>query len=98
MYAAIFTMGKKHNAEVELKMHMRDHIQFERTTVWKDLVGKERQQLDAHASQTQKGITIPKINVFVSRKTMFNMFGFMVSIIIYIVLIPVGVCCADVGV
>lgn len=89
MYAAIFTMGKKHNAEVELKMHMRDHIQFERTTVWKDLVGKERQQLDAHASQTQKGITIPKINVFVSRKTMFNMFGFMVSIIIYIVLMCV---------
>ncbi|KAL7321802.1 low-affinity phosphate transporter [Mucor circinelloides] len=89
MYAAIFTMGKKHNAEVELKMHMRDHIQFERTTVWKDLVGKERQQLDAHASQTQKGITIPKINVFVSRKTMFNMFGFMVSIIVYIVLMCV---------
>ncbi|CAO0791115.1 unnamed protein product [Mucor circinelloides] len=89
MYAAIFTMGKKRNAEVELKMHMRDHIQFERTTVWKDLVGKERQQLDAHASQTQKGITIPKINVFVSRKTMFNMFGFMVSIIIYIVLMCV---------
>lgn len=89
MYAAIFTMGKKRNAEVELKMHMRDHIQFERTTVWKDLVGKERQQLDAHASLPQKGITIPKINVFVSRKTMFNIFGFMVSIIIYIVLMCV---------
>lgn len=89
MYAAIFTMGKKHNAEVELKMHMRDHIQFERTTVWKDLVGKERQQLDAHASQTQKGITVPKINVFVSRKTMFNVLGFLVSIIIYIVLMCV---------
>lgn len=89
MYAAIFTMGKKHNAEVELKMHMRDHIQFERTTVWKDLVGKERQQLDAHASLKQKGITIPKINVFVSRKTMFNIFGFLVSIIIYIVLMCV---------
>lgn len=89
MYAAIFTMGKKHSAEVELKMHMRDHIQFERTTIWKDFVGKERQQLDAHASQKQKGITIPKINVFVSRKTMFNMFGFTVSIILYIVLMCV---------
>lgn len=89
MYAAVFTMGKKHNAEVELRMHMRDHIQFERNTVWKDLVGKERQQLDAHASLTQKGITIPKINVFVSRKTMFNIFGFLVSIIVYIILMCV---------
>ncbi|CEP12744.1 hypothetical protein [Parasitella parasitica] len=89
MYAAIFTMNKKHNAEVELKMHMRDHIQFERTTVWKDLVGKERQQLDAHASQTQKGFTIPRINIFVSRKTLFNIFGFLISILLYIVLMCV---------
>ncbi|KAI8987592.1 SPX domain-containing protein [Mycotypha africana] len=89
MYAAVFTMGKKHNAEIELKMHMRDHIQFERTSVWKDMVGKERQTLDAHAAIVQKGFHIPYINCFVSRKTIQNIIGFLISIILYIVLMCV---------
>ncbi|KAI9487593.1 MAG: SPX domain-containing protein [Benjaminiella poitrasii] len=89
MYAAVFTMGKKHNAEVELKMHMRDHIQFERTTVWKDLVGKERQTLDAHATTPQQGFRIPFINVFVSRKTITSIIGFLISIILFIILMCV---------
>ncbi|KAI7899605.1 SPX domain-containing protein [Cokeromyces recurvatus] len=86
MYAAIFTVGNKHNAEVELKMHMRDHIQFERTTVWKDLVGKERQTLDAHATVPQRRVLIPIIHIFINRQTISNIIGFLISITSYIVL------------
>lgn len=86
MYAAVFTMGKKHLAEVELKMHMHDHIIFERSTVWKDLVGKERQTMDAHASIPLKGSTVPYLNIFISHKTMYNIFGFLLALTVYIVL------------
>jgi phosphate transporter len=89
IYAAVFTMGRKDNAEIELKMHMRDHIQFERTSVWKDLVGKERQTMDAHAEIPQKGYVVPFINVFVSKGTLFKLLGFTVSIILYIILMCV---------
>jgi phosphate transporter len=86
MYAAVFTSNNKHNAELELKMHMRDHIQFERTTVWKDMVGKERQTMDAHADVPKKGFMVPYINIFVSHKTLISLAGFLVSIILYIIL------------
>lgn len=86
MYAAVFTMGKKHLAEVELKMHMHDHIVFERSTVWKDLVGKERQRMDAHADIPRKGYAIPYLNLFISKKTLFNLMAFLVSLTVYIVL------------
>ncbi|KAI8883859.1 SPX-domain-containing protein [Backusella circina FSU 941] len=89
MYAAVFTSNNRHNAEVELKMHMRDHIQFERTTVWKDMVGKERETMDAHADVPRKGFTIPFINIFVSHKTLISMTGFLVSVILYIILMCV---------
>ncbi|KAI8084955.1 Sodium:sulfate symporter transmembrane region-domain-containing protein [Halteromyces radiatus] len=59
MYAAIFTQGDPHAATSELKLHMRDHIQFERTTVWKDLVGKERMTMDAHAADVKEGYQLP---------------------------------------
>ncbi|KAG2234274.1 hypothetical protein INT48_002864 [Thamnidium elegans] len=86
MYAVVFTMGKKHLAEVELKMHMHDHIIFERSTVWKDLVGKERQTMDAHASIPLKGFAVPYLNIFISHKTMYNIFGFLLALTVYIVL------------
>lgn len=89
MYAAVFTMGNLRDAKVELKMHMRDHIIFDRSTVWKDLVGKERQTFDAHAELPKKGYTIPYVNFFVSQKTMYSIFGFSVSLILYIVLMCV---------
>ncbi|GAA5794739.1 hypothetical protein HPULCUR_000085 [Helicostylum pulchrum] len=86
MYAAVFTNGKKHLAEVELKMHIRDHVIFERSTVWKDLVGKERQTMDAHASIPLKGFRVPYLNMFISHKTMYNIFGFLLALTVYIVL------------
>ncbi|KAI7893965.1 SPX domain-containing protein [Mucor mucedo] len=84
MYAAVFTMGNKHYALVELKMHLHDHVVFDRSTVWKDLVGKERQRTDAHVSMPSQGFTIGRF--FISRKTLINIFGFLVSLILYIIL------------
>lgn len=84
MYAVVFTMGNKHYAQVELKMHLHDHVVFERTTVWKDLVGKERQTMDAHVSMPLQGFYLR--GFFISRKTLFNIFGFCISLTMYIVL------------
>jgi phosphate transporter len=52
------------------------------------LVGKERQTMDAHVSMPSKGFTI--MNLFISHKTLFNLFGFMISIILYIILMCAG--------
>lgn len=84
MYAAVFTMGNKQHALVELKMHLRDHVIFDRSTVWKDLVGKQRQTMDAHVAIPSKGFQIGKF--FISYKTCINIFGFLVSLILYIIL------------
>ncbi|KAI8337521.1 Sodium:sulfate symporter transmembrane region-domain-containing protein [Chlamydoabsidia padenii] len=89
MYAAVFTQGDPHAATGELKLHMRDHIQFERTTVWKDMVGKERQTLDAHAEDEQAGYHLGP--VFIS-KSAIRRFGFMViAVVPFAVLMSIDV-------
>lgn len=80
MYAAVFTNGDQHAATGELKLHMRDHIQFERTTVWKDLVSKERLTFDAHAADVQPGYKLPW-GWFVSKSALRRL-GFMVIAVI----------------
>lgn len=51
------------------------------------MVGKERQTMDVHVSMPSKGFTI--MNLFISH-TLFNLFGFMISIILYIILMCAG--------
>ncbi|KAI8980799.1 SPX domain-containing protein [Pilobolus umbonatus] len=89
MYATLFTEGNKENAKLELKMHMRDHILFERTTVWKDLVGKERETMDAHASIPLKGFNVPVIHLFISYQNLYHCLGFVISLVMYIILMCV---------
>lgn len=46
-----FLSGKSHSTDVvreELKSHLRDHIVWERNTVWKDLLSLEKKQYNLH--------------------------------------------------
>ena len=86
MYAAVFTAGDITSAVSELKLHMRDHIHYERNTVWKDMVGKEREAYDARAVEPQAGYNIPYINIFLSRTNLRRIITLLCSVIVYALL------------
>lgn len=43
-YARITTEGNKNTANMELRANLREHIVWERNTVWKDMIEQERRQ------------------------------------------------------
>ncbi|CAO3589401.1 unnamed protein product [Absidia cylindrospora] len=69
---------------------MRDHIQFERTTVWKDMVGKERQTLDAHAANVQSGYTLP-FGIFVTKSALRHLLFLVVAVVPFAVFMSIDV-------
>ncbi|CDR36305.1 CYFA0S01e00386g1_1 [Cyberlindnera fabianii] len=42
IYATLATNGNIENAKSELRLHLREHVVWERNTVWKDMIGMER--------------------------------------------------------
>ena len=42
IYARVCTDGDIHEAQKELKLHLREHVVWERNTVWRDMIGIER--------------------------------------------------------
>ncbi|CAO3594677.1 unnamed protein product [Absidia cylindrospora] len=91
MYAAVFTHGDVHAATSELKLHMRDHIQFERTTVWKDLVGKERLTLDAHAGEEQPGYSLPWFGLSITKSAIRRLCFFVIAVVPFAVFMSIDV-------
>lgn len=85
MYAVIYTSGDMAAAFNELKTQLRDHIQFERNTVWQDMVGRERRTLDAHAMDEKPGFRIPKLGIFCSRATLRSIITFLVSLAVFLI-------------
>lgn len=51
-YAFIATNDDKRAATKDLNMHLREHLVFERNTVWRDMIGIERRQQAARVSAT----------------------------------------------
>ncbi|CAO3608096.1 unnamed protein product [Cunninghamella echinulata] len=90
MYAMIFTKGDIHAALSELKLHMRDHIVIERNTVWKDMVGKERLTVDAHAEEAKPGYSLP-FGLFITKQACKNFMFLLVAVIVYAVFMSVDV-------
>ncbi|ORX60543.1 SPX-domain-containing protein [Hesseltinella vesiculosa] len=89
MYAAVFTKGDTHAAIGELKLHMRDHITFERNTVWKDMVGKEREKLDAHAADVVPGFKC--CGIFISWRSIKNFCYLLVAVAFFAVFMCIDV-------
>lgn len=42
VYAQLATNGSVESAQAELRLHLREHVVWERNTVWKDMIGLER--------------------------------------------------------
>ena len=62
-YANLVTQGDLEEAKKELRLHLREHVVWERNTVWRDMIGIERK---AHAAHL--GITGPLLGDQVERK------------------------------
>lgn len=90
MYAVIFTKGDIHAALSELKLHMRDHIVIERNTVWKDMVGKERLTVDAHAEEAKPGYSLP-FGLFITKQACKNFMFLVVAVIVYAIFMSIDV-------
>lgn len=50
VYADLATNGNLDDAEQQLKLHLREHVVWERNTVWRDMIGLERQTQAAAVS------------------------------------------------
>jgi phosphate transporter len=92
IYADVFTSGNVNDAVREFRTHLRDHIVYERNTVWKDMIGQERKTLDAHVKDTPKPLfTVPYLNVPVTRGLMTSMFCFLIALIAFIIFLNVNI-------
>ncbi|KAK4455051.1 SPX domain-containing protein [Podospora aff. communis PSN243] len=55
-YTAIITNGDEELAKRDLRSHLREHVVWERNTVWRDLIGLERRAEAASLGHTLLGI------------------------------------------
>ncbi|KAI5856070.1 SPX domain-containing protein [Tricharina praecox] len=62
-YANLVTQGDLEEAKKELRLHLREHVVWERNTVWRDMIGIERK---AHAAHL--GLTGPLLGDQVEKK------------------------------
>ena len=54
-YAAIATQGDMDDAKRELRAHLREHVVWERNTVWRDMIGLERRAEAARIGRSLLG-------------------------------------------
>lgn len=50
VYAVICNLDNLDNAKAELSVHLRDHVVWERNTVWRDMIGLERNAQAANSN------------------------------------------------
>ena len=55
LYADIVTKGDMSLAKRELRLHLREHVVWERNTVWREMIGVERKQQAANLGGTLLG-------------------------------------------
>ena len=60
IYAAIVTLGDEDFALKQLKAHLREHVVWERNTVWREMIGLERRGWDG-AGKINGGTYAPMI-------------------------------------
>jgi phosphate transporter len=93
IYADSFCHGHIASAVRQMKTHLRDQITYDRNTVWKDMVGQERLNHDAHIKdfKPEKCITIPFTNKKIPTENMSSYISFVLSVILFIILLNVDI-------
>lgn len=59
MYARVVTRGDEEMALKQLKTHLREHVVWERNTIWREMIGRERR---GWGSQEASGLDKPRID------------------------------------
>ncbi|KAF9433188.1 low-affinity phosphate transporter [Entomortierella beljakovae] len=59
IYSRIFTDSNSEVAKRALKMHLREHMVWERNTIWRDMIGLERKSQAVAISTPQDGDKVP---------------------------------------
>lgn len=60
LYSDLATNGNVEDAEEQLKLHLREHVVWERNTVWRDMIGLERQTQAAGVTSSEPKKPRPK--------------------------------------
>lgn len=89
LYADAFCGGSVNVAIRQMKTHLRDQITYDRTTVWREMVGQERKALSAHVKEEVKSYNLFGISITTSliRNTIF----FLIAIAALIILLNVDI-------
>lgn len=59
LYADIATQGDQDFALKQLKAHLREHVVWERNTVWREMIGLERKGWGGTGGGARSGIDVP---------------------------------------
>lgn len=91
VFARAATDGDMHLATQQLRLNLREHVVWERNTVWRDMIGMERRAYAANASETvvgdkgaEKGPDYVKLGSFVLPTRLFSMQSLKVLLILFI--------------
>ncbi|KAI8141691.1 SPX domain-containing protein [Fennellomyces sp. T-0311] len=90
VYADMFCNGHTQRAVRQMKTHLRDQVSYERNTVWKDMVSKERQIHGAHINEPkppEKVYTVPFTRFEIPAKHMRSGLLFLLSVIVFAILV-----------
>ncbi|KAI7903674.1 SPX domain-containing protein [Cokeromyces recurvatus] len=93
IYAESFCNGYLPLAIRQMKTHLREQIAYDRTTVWKDMVGQERKILDAHVkdNKPEKYYKIPFSEKNIRSELFNSILAFLFSLILFIILLNVNI-------
>lgn len=74
IYASLSTNGNIETAKSELRLHLREHVVWERNTVWKDMIGLERKAQNATVAKqpNDKEAILGEPNGPITSRRLFN--------------------------
>lgn len=93
IYANAFCNGHVSLAVRQMKTHLRDQVTYDRNTVWKDMVSRERKTLDAHVKEQhtpEKYYRLP-FSKQCKVETCHSAIAFLFSLVLFIVLLSVNI-------
>ncbi|RAL64499.1 hypothetical protein DID88_001974 [Monilinia fructigena] len=97
MYSNVVTQGDVDLAKKELRLHLREHVVWERNTVWREMIGIERKAQAANMGDDADIAEMKELSTPVGRvkcprwlfsSTMFMLVG-IITIFILLLLIPI---------
>ncbi|KAG0167080.1 low-affinity phosphate transporter [Apophysomyces sp. BC1034] len=91
-YARLETNGNLDQGIEELKTHLREHIVWERNTVWRDMIGQERKVQSVGLSEAKPKVVRTPFGIFTfGRDQLMHILFLVASVSIFVALLNVEV-------